>query len=314
MKIGLTGGTGFIGSHLVDQLAADDHRIVLVSRSGSKGNEALQDHPGTELFQASITDREALRTAFADCDRIIHLAGINIERGTQTYDAVHVRGTKNVVAAAKDGDASKILLSSFLRARPNCGSAYHESKWQAEQIVRNSEMDYTIFKPGITYGPGDHMLDHLSRALSTVPVFPTIGFAEHRLRPLAIADLVDCLVASAVDNKLSKATVGVVGPEEVTLREMVRRVGTVLGKNPLIFPLPVFVHYALAQVQERVLEIPITTVGQIRILAEGASEPAPTSVCEPLTDELEPTRSFSKERIADGITTTDPYGFSDLRW
>jgi len=72
----------------------------------------------------------------------------------------------------------RILLMSFLRARPNCNSPYHESKWAAEEIVRQSGLDYTIFKAGIVYGRGDHMLDHLSHALHTLPFFATVGLRK----------------------------------------------------------------------------------------------------------------------------------------
>ena len=77
--------------------------------------------------------------------------------------------------AAKAAGVKQIILLSFLRARPNCGSPYHESKWEAEEIVRKSGLDYTIFKSGVIYGKGDHMLDHLSHAFHTFPFFAFIG-------------------------------------------------------------------------------------------------------------------------------------------
>ncbi len=87
----------------------------------------------------------------------------------------------------------KIVLMSFLRARADCGSPYHESKWSAEQIVVNSGLDYTVIKAGMVYGLGDHMLNHLSHALHTFPVFGLVGFKEKGIRPLAIEDLVEVL-------------------------------------------------------------------------------------------------------------------------
>jgi NADH dehydrogenase len=97
-----------------------------------------------------------------------------------------------------------MVFMSFLRARPNCGSAYHESKWAAEEMIRSSALDYTIVKAGMTYGTGDHMLDHLSHSLYTLPLFATVGIVEKPIRPLAIEDLLAVLRASAVEGRLSR--------------------------------------------------------------------------------------------------------------
>ncbi len=314
MKVGITGGTGFIGSHLTRRLVEDGHHVVLVSRGHANETSTLRALDRTEFVTSSISDENSLRTAFADCDHVAHLAGINIERGSQTYDTVHVQGTENVVAAAKDAGVTTMVLSSFLRARPECGSAYHESKWAAEEIVRRSELEYTILKPGITYGRGDHMLSHISRALVTVPVFGLLGRSERRLRPLAIEDLVKCMVAALSESRFTGTTLGIMGPEELTLREIIQRVGDVLDRSPLMVPIPVRAHYGFAWVQERVLDTPLTTATQVTILAEDGTTPAPERVCDPIPEAVRPTQPFSKENIERGLTNPQPYGRSDLRW
>ena len=118
---------------------------------------------------------------------------------TQVFmDDVHIEGTKNVVWAARQARVKKILFMSFLCARPDCGSTYHESKWAAEEIVRASGLNYTVVKAGMVYGRGDHMLDHLSHALHTFPFFAMVGFREKSIQPLAIEDLVEVLSASLI--------------------------------------------------------------------------------------------------------------------
>lgn len=313
MRIGITGGTGFIGSHLARRLLEEGHEPVRVSRGTPRLDAGSLNRDGGQFVAASVSDRPALIDAFAGCAAIAHLAGINFERGDQTYEAVHGEGTMNVVAAAEDVGASKVLLTSFLRARPDCGSAYHESKWAAEETVRRSGLDYTVVKPGVTYGPGDHMLSHIARALATVPVFPLIGFEERRLRPLAIEDLVDLMATSLTGNRLTRATIPVLGPEELTLRAAVQRVGEVLDLKPRLVPLPVRFHYAGAWLQERVMRVPVTAQAQVRILAEGVVEPAPYKVCDPVPDDLRPDRPFTTDRIEAGIVDRHRYGLRDLR-
>jgi len=107
---------------------------------------------------------------------------------------------------------------SFLRARPDCGSAYHESKWAAEEIVRESGLDYTIIKAGVVYGRGDHLLDHLSHAFHTFPIFALVGLKEQTVRPLAVEDLVHVMRGALIDRRLKRQTIALLGPEEIYLR------------------------------------------------------------------------------------------------
>src|SRR5262249_33944034 len=156
----LTGGNGFVGSHLTRELVRLGHEVVQIARN-PRPSEETQSNPLVSFFPASIDDEDALAKAFEGSASVAHLAGINREIETQTYERIHVEGTRKVVAAVKRAGVKKIVLSSFLRARPNCGSAYHESKWASEEIVRNSGLDYTILKAGVIYGHGDQMLSHM---------------------------------------------------------------------------------------------------------------------------------------------------------
>ncbi|WP_217180598.1 SDR family oxidoreductase [Streptomyces sp. AC495_CC817] len=118
MRIAITGGSGFVGRNLARRL---DDAVVISRRTG-----------------VDITDVDALAAAFRGCDAVAHCAGINRELGDQTFDRVHVEGTRAVVEAARRAGVTRIVMVSFLRARPDCGSGYHESKWAAEEIVRGS--------------------------------------------------------------------------------------------------------------------------------------------------------------------------------
>jgi nucleoside-diphosphate-sugar epimerase len=164
MRIGITGGSGFVGRHLARKLASEGHETILVARGIDRRDTSLIGDKCFTFVSADLSDPAILWKAFAGCDAIAHCAGINREIGNQTYEKVHVRGTQNVVQAASWAGVKKIVLMSFLRARPDCGSAYHESKWAAEEIIRSSGLDYTVVKSGMVYGRGDHMLDHLSHS------------------------------------------------------------------------------------------------------------------------------------------------------
>ena len=311
MRIAITGGTGFVGRHLARALSTSGHEAVLIARGLDQRDTTALNLPNVRFFPADLSNAEELARAFAGCGGVAHCAGINRETGPQTYERVHVEGTLNLVEAARLAGVGKIALLSFLRARPNCGSGYHESKWAAEEIVRESGLDYTILKAGVIYGRGDHMVDHLSHALFTFPVFATVGFKDRPVRPLAVEDLVKILEAALIAGRLPRETVAVVGPEAMPLGEAARRVGRVIGKLPIIVPTPVWFHYALAFVLEATMKIPLVSRAQLRILSEGIVEAIPR--CSSLPVDLLPATLFSDEQIRAALPEANPFGAKDLK-
>lgn len=295
MKVAITGGTGFIGGHLARELSSQGVDVVIISRGKDERNKDLSQLPHARFAGIGLSSVDALTQAFQGCESVVHCAGINREHGQQTYQKVHVEGTQNVVDAARRVDVKKVVLISFLRARPNCGSGYHESKWAAEEIVCGSGLDYTIIKEGITYGRGDHMITALSAIVKLLPVFGAVGFRPKPLRPVAVADLVKILIAAAVGNRLSRQTVAVVGPEEISLKEAINRVARAVESRVISVPLPIWAHYTLAGVCEKVMKIPLISKAQVQILAEGLTHPEPAASFPP--DDLAPKTSFGQKQI-----------------
>ena len=309
MKIAITGGTGFVGRHLARKLISEGHEVVLISRGVDHRDSTIRNQDGVTFAPIGTGDVSTLATAFDSCQAIAHLGGINREIGSQTYANVHVAGMANVIEAAALAGVPKVLLLSFLRARPDCGSPYHESKFAAEEIVRSSRLDYTIFKAGVIYGSGDHMLDHITHALHTFPIFLLVGFKKQPVRPLAVDDLVNVMMASIVSNELSRKTVPITGPDEMFFREAVGRIARVVGKRRLMFPVPVWVHYAMAWLFERVMTVPLEAKAQVRILSESLAEPSLAP--DALPDHLLPKTSFSDEQIQKGLPVPERFGLKD---
>jgi uncharacterized protein YbjT (DUF2867 family) len=310
MKIAITGGLGFVGGRLAKALAAEGHEIVVVTRATGKRRTASLP-PRTTLAAVGLEDEEELARAFVGCEAVAHCAGINRELGAQTYKKVHIAGTHHMVNAARKAGVRKIVFISFLRARANCGSGYHESKWAAEEIIRASGLDYTIVKPGVIYGKGDHMLDHLSHAFYTFPVFALVGMKDQWIRPMAVEDVVRILRAALIEGRMAKETVAAVGPEEMTLREAVERVAKILDKRPLMVRLPVFFHYTMAWILECVMRTPLISSAQVRILSEGLVTPLPP--CEWVPEDLRPRVAFTPEQIQRGLPKAGGFGCADIR-
>lgn len=312
MHIGITGGTGFVGGHLAIALAQQGHDVTLIARGVDRrpwAQDVLRT-PGVTLVRSSLDDLEGLTSALTGCEAVAHCAGINRADGNQTFELVHVQGTENLVRAAEAAGVQRVAVLSFLRARPNSGSDYHDSKWAAEEVVRASRIEWTVLKPGMIFGRGDHMLDHLTRALCTFPVFASVG--GRRVRPLAVADVVGVLKAALVDARLGRKTVALIGPTEICFDDAVRLVAQALGKRVRLMRAPFPLLYAGGWLAEQLMVTPLISVAQVRILSEEVI--APLLAPDPVPADLAPVTPFTVQTIASALPDCAPFRVADLRW
>jgi uncharacterized protein YbjT (DUF2867 family) len=298
MLIAITGGTGFLGGHLTEALLHAGHDVRILSRSarGSEGDFA--NHPKVSFRTLSLSDDLKLNQALSGCDAVAHLSGINREIRAGDFQDCHVQSTKHVLVAAQKAQLKKIIYVSYLRARPDKISRYLQSKWDGEEAVRGAELDYTIIKPGLCFGPRDQMITSIVQTLKMTPYlgfFASVGWLEKTVRPIQVGDMARIMVAALTESALPSKTVAVVGPEELKLSEAVKRVGKVIGKPVVIVPTPALIQYALAWSMERVMRYPIVSVPQIRMLAEGMSQSVGN--VDPLPFELQPKTYFTEEQI-----------------
>jgi NADH dehydrogenase len=299
MKIAITGGTGFIGRHLARDLIERGHEVVVIARGLYKRN--TQPIEGATFVAVDANNTEKLQEAFAGCDAVAHCAGTSVEDDKQTFQQLHVEGTRSAVTAAERAVVKKFVLVSYLTVRPNVNSAYHRTKWEGEEIVRKSNLNYTILKAGLVYGQGDHLLNNLGNLLRKMPIFATVGFREQTVRLVAVEDLVKIISAVLLDeNRLSRQTVAVIGPEEFPFSTAARRISRAMGKPfLLVLPFPVVIQRLLAWVSERFMPKPLITKAQVQMLADGISKPLPDS--QLLPEDLTPKTLFTEEQIKKGL-------------
>jgi nucleoside-diphosphate-sugar epimerase len=298
MKVAITGGTGFIGRHLARDLVSRGHEVILIARGQYKRN--TQPVEGTSLLSLDTNDTENLTRAFDGCDAVVHCAGTSVEDSKQTFHRLHVEGTRSAVIACEQARVKKFVLVSYLNVRPNVKSEYHTTKWQAEEIVRASKLNFTILKAGLVYGPGDHLLNNLSNLFRRMPVFAAVGLKEKTVRLVAVEDLVEIIRLCLEEDRFARQTVAVLGPEEFPFSQAARRIARAMGKRSLmVLPFPVFFHRILAFFSERFMPKPLITKSQVQMLADGISQPTLESL--PLPDELKPKTLFTEEQIRKGL-------------
>jgi uncharacterized protein YbjT (DUF2867 family) len=251
MNVFVTGATGFVGREIVRQLHDGGHHIHFLSRNvGSANARAVEWGFEGQVHFGNILEANSLGDACKGVDAIIHLVGIISEVGEQTFENLHTRGTQNIVAAAKLAGVKRFVHMSALGTRPDAVSRYHKSKWAAEEIVRGSGLDWTIFRPSIIYGPGDGFVNLFARMSHVSPALPLIGGGRTKFQPIPVGSVAQCFVKALTETRSIGRTFDLCGDEVLTLRQIVEAILTVTHRRRFKLPIP----FAVARLQAAALE------------------------------------------------------------
>lgn len=266
MKILVTGGTGFVGQAIVGELVARGHAVWAGSREGKEGGAG-------QPIRLDVTDPASVLNAVAqtDPDAVVHLVGIIAEKGAQTFQTVHVDGTRHVLAAVPRG--ARYVHMSALGADVDSASGYSASKGRAETLVRESGLRYTIFEPSLIFGVGDDFFGRVLRELvSAAPIVPQIGDGTFPFRPVSVQDVAQAFAGAAETDTGLNETYALTGPEEYTFRQLLELELDALDKKKPIVPVPI-VLMNLAVPLMNLLPNPPITKDQYAMLKEGNTAP-----------------------------------------
>ncbi len=251
MTVLVTGATGFVGREIVAGLNAAGHQVRALARRRKPGRvHPLSAQDAAESYEGDVKAPESLPGAVEGVEAIIHLVGIISEVGESTFENVHTRGTGNVVVAAQRAGIKRFVHMSALGTRPGARSRYHQSKWAAEEIVRQSGLDYTIFRPSLIYGPHDHFVNLFARIIRLSPVVPVMGNGQVRLQPVAVKTVAMAFVQALTEPKAVGQTFDLCGPERLSFDEVLNQILGVMGRRRLKLHVPL----ALARCQALLLE------------------------------------------------------------
>lgn len=269
MKVLVTGATGFVGGHLVARLLEDGHSVRALVRRGA--NAAVLESRGVEIVRGDILDSGSLEEAVEGAEAVAHLVGIIRQRGKMTFERVHQEGTANVISAMHRAGIPRLLHMSGLGARGEAPARYHRTKWAAEEMVRGSGLEYTIFRPSVIFGPGDGFTAKLISLVCGPPVIPLVAGGRLLIAPIAIQDVTACFAAALKDNRHAGQTYDLCGPDALSLADMIRVVAQTMKVHKPMLSLPVAAVRPAAFLGERLLRNPPITTDQLIMLLEGGT-------------------------------------------
>ncbi|WP_435197002.1 complex I NDUFA9 subunit family protein [Natronomonas sp. EA1] len=203
MNVLVTGGTGFIGTYLCEELARRGHDVTALART--PGDADFDGDVAT--VAGDVTDRDSLEGAFEGQDVVVNLVALSPlfrpKGGNEKHFEIHLGGTEHVVEAAEEHGVSKLVQLSALGADPDGDTAYIQAKGQAEDVVKKSTLDWVIFRPSVVFGDGGEFVP-FTKKLAPPYLTPLPGGGKTRFQPIWVGDLVP-MIADAVEGSTADA-------------------------------------------------------------------------------------------------------------
>ena len=238
-KIVLIGGSGFVGGWIANRLSERGIRVTIPTHCRDNAKKLLL-LPTVYLVDTDVHNPQKLASLMRGADAVINLVGILHDSDSsppygKRFASAHVELPQKIIAAMKLTGVRRLVHMSALKAAPDAPSAYLRSKAAGEAAVMAAakELDVTIFRPSVIFGPGDSFLNTFATLLKLFPVFPLAGSAA-RFQPVYVGDVADAFVASLTDRATVGQTYELCGPKVYSLRELVDYTGHLVGKHRLV--------------------------------------------------------------------------------
>ncbi|MDZ7315067.1 MAG: complex I NDUFA9 subunit family protein [candidate division KSB1 bacterium] len=240
MNVFVTGATGFVGTVIIERLHAAGYLVHALVRNAAKAQFLRQR--GVEVKFGDATDKGSLYAALTDCEAVVHLIAVikEMPRRGVTFERINYEATLNLIEASKARGVRRFLHMSALGSSPDGPTPYFRTKGKAEEAVRHSGLEFTIFRPSFIYGRGDAVYSLLARMLRLSPLglFPLFGDGLYRSQPVAVENVADGFVkALSLPVSIGK-TYDVGGPDSLAFREQVELIGKAIGKSVRFLSLP----------------------------------------------------------------------------
>lgn len=257
MRVHVTGGSGFLGVHVVPRLVAAGFEVTALARSAAAA--AVVTAGGAEAMAGDLDDPASLDAAFlaSGAEALVNLASLGFGHAPA------------IVAAAEEAGMKRAVFVSTTAVATTLDSRSKSVRLAAEETVRASGLEWTILRPTMIYGSArDRNMARLLRLVGRVPVVPLPGGGRRLQQPVHVDDLAAAVVAALTTRAAVGQVYDVAGPEPLTLRQVVLDAGEALGRRPRTVTVPLAPLIGLARIYERTTSTPRLKAEQLQRLAE----------------------------------------------
>jgi NADH dehydrogenase len=261
------GGSGFVGRYLVQKFAenGDQIRVAVRNPLAAQFLKPLGEVGQITFVQASLASSENLSHIIQGSDVVINLVGILYEKGSQTFEKVHVEGAANIAETASKLGISRLLHMSALGAHKDSHARYASTKARGEEMVLKHYPKATLFRPSVIFGREDGFLNRFAQMALISPFLPLIGGGKTRFQPVYVGDVADCFFNASSLKEARGKTYEIGGPSIYTFKDLMIYLLQTIHRKRLLLPLP----FGLAKVMGSVaqfLPTPPLTPDQVELL------------------------------------------------
>jgi uncharacterized protein YbjT (DUF2867 family) len=263
MKVFVFGGTGFLGNFVVRELLGQGHQVVLLVH---KKRAAFDE--GVEVIEGDVLRPDTYSEVLRTCDAVINLIGIIKEQpGKVTFQMMHVEATKNILMLLQQSGPKRYLHTSALGVSPAPVSTYFETKLQAEVLVQQSVLDWTIFRPSILWHDESDFVKQLDTLIQLPLVTPVLGKGQTKFQIIKVEDVATEYVQILGDRSWFQKIIELGGPKVYTFSELLhQRELLKFGKTKPHLHIPIVLASIAIRISE-MLRIPMPlTYDQFKML------------------------------------------------
>ncbi len=265
----VTGGGGYVGSHIVRRLADAGQQVrVLVRDLKRTTDEGRLTGLEVDQVQGDVSDPASLLPALSGISAVVHTVAIAIEKGRGSYEQVNAQGTENLVQAAEAAEVRRFVNLSQMGADPAIPYRFLASKGRAQAAVAASKLEWTAFRPSVIWGPEDEFANTFARLVPFSPIiYPIIGDQNARFQPVWVEDAVSAIVQALDDRSTIGQEYELGGPEILTLEQIERRTLQAVGARRVMVRFPMPILRLIVALMEIALPSPPVTRSLLELLA-----------------------------------------------
>ena len=278
MKVTIFGGSGYVGSYLIDELLEKGHHPVLLIRPESR--HKVNHRQDCTLIDGDIADPDAVRAAVSGADAVIYNIGILREFPAQgvTYQALHFEGARRAMDAAEDTGVSRFLLMSANGVKAD-GTGYQRTKYEAEQHLKTTSLQWTTFRPSVLFGDPRGRMEFATQLYRDIVSSPLpaplfyegllpVNAGMFRMSPVHVKDVATAFVKALDMPETAGRTYELCGPQALSWKDILQMIAAAAGTTKCALPAPAMLLKVLAMALDQYAFFPITR-DQLTLLMEG---------------------------------------------